>query len=58
MINQMILILKFLFGDVPHSPSYGLSILQLISFAIVCFDVDDSNNKNLFLTAKIINTML
>ena len=52
----MILILKnfpFLDGDVPRSPSYGLYISQLIRFARVCSNVDDFNNRNLFLTAEL-----
>ena len=42
-------------GDVPLSPSCGVYISQLIHFARVCFNVDDFNNRNLFLTAKLIN---
>ena len=44
----------FLDGDVPRSPSYGVYISQLILFARVCSYVDDSNNRNLFLTAKLL----
>ena len=44
----------FLDGDVPRSPSYGVYISQLISFARVCSYVDDCNNRNLFLTAKLL----
>ena len=40
-------------GDVPRSPSYGVYIFQLIRFARVCSNVDDFNNRNLFLTAKL-----
>ena len=36
---------------VPRSPSYGVYISQLIRFARVCSNVDDFNNRNLFLTA-------
>ena len=43
----------FLDGDVPRSPSYGVYISQLIRFARVCSYVDDFNNRNLFLTAKL-----
>ena len=39
--------------DVPRSPSYGVYISQLIRFARVCSNVDDFNNRNLFLTAKL-----
>ena len=42
----------FLDGDVPRSPSYGVYISQLIRFARRCSNVDDFNNRNLFLTAK------
>ena len=41
-------------GDVPGSPSYGVYISQLIRFARVCSNVDDFNNRNLFLTAKLL----
>ena len=44
----------FLDGDVPRSPSYGVYISQLIRFARVCSNVDDFNNRNLFLTAKLL----
>ena len=40
-------------GDVPRSPSYGVYISQLI-FARVCSNVDAFNNRNLFLTAKLL----
>ena len=42
-------IVNFLFldGDVPHSPSYGIYISQLIRFVRVCSNVDDCNNRNL-----------
>ena len=41
-------------GDVPRSPSYGVYISQLIRFARVCSNVDVFNNRNLFLTAKLL----
>ena len=44
----------FLDGDNPGSPSYGVYISQLIRFARVCSNVDDFNNRNLFLTAKLL----
>ena len=49
-------IVNFLFldGDVPCPPSYGVYISQLIHFARVCSNVDDFNNRNLFLTAKLL----
>ena len=34
--------------------SYGAYVSQLIRFASVCSNVDDSNNSNLFLTAKLL----
>ena len=37
-------------GDVPRSLSYGVYISQLIRFARVCSNIDDFNNRNLFLT--------
>ena len=52
--NFEIVNFPFLDGDVPRSPSYGVYISQLIRFARVCSNVDDFNNKNLFLTAKLL----
>ena len=52
--NFEIVNFPFLDGDVPCSPSYGVYISQLIRFARVCSDVDDFNNRNLFLTAKLL----
>ena len=52
--NFEIVNFPFLGGDVPRSPSYGLYISQLIRFARVCYNVDDFNNRNLFLTAKLL----
>ena len=37
-----------------RSPSYGVYISQLIRFARVCSNVDDFDNRNLFLTAKLL----
>ena len=51
--NFEIVNFPFLDGDIPRSPSYGVYISQLISFARVCYNVDDFNNRNLFLTAKL-----
>ena len=45
---------SFLEGDTPRSPSYGVYILQLIRFSRVCFNVDDFDNRNLFLTTKLL----
>ena len=52
--NFEIVNFPFLNGDVPRSPSYGVYISQLIRFARVCSNVDDFNNRNLFLTAKLL----
>ena len=52
--NFEIVNFPFLDGDVPRSPSYGVYISQLIPFPRVCSNVDDFNNRNLFLTAKLL----
>ena len=52
--NFEIVNFPFLDGDVPRSPSYGVYISQLIRFARVFSNVDDFNNRNLFLTAKLL----
>ena len=52
--NFEIVNFPFLDGDVPCSPSYGVYISQFIRFARVCSNVDDFNNRNLFLTAKLL----
>ena len=52
--NFEILNFPFLDGDVPRSPSYGVYTSQLIRFARVSSNVDDFNNRNLFLTAKLL----
>ena len=52
--NFEIVNVPFLDGDVPHSLSYGVYNSQLIRFARVCSNVDDFNNGNLFLTAKLL----
>ena len=44
----------FLDGGVPHRPSYGVYISQLIRFARVCSHVDDFNTLNKCLTAKLL----
>ena len=51
--NFEIVSFPFLDGDVPRSPSYGVYISQLIRFARVCSNVEDFNNRNLFLTAQL-----
>ena len=52
--NFEIVNFPFLDGDVPRSSSYGVYISQLIRFARVCSYVDNFNNRNLFLTAKLL----
>ena len=44
----------FLDGDVPRRPSYGACIFQLIRFAKASSHVTDFNNRNKFLTAKLL----
>ena len=56
--NFEIVNFHFLDGDVPRSPSYGVYIFQLIRFARVCSKVDDFNNRNVFLTAKLLNKVI
>ena len=41
-------------GDVPRRPSYGVYISQLIRFARASSHVTDFNNRNKFLTAKLL----
>ena len=52
--NIEIVNFQFLNGDVSRSPSYGVHISQLIRFARVGSSVDDFNNRNLFLIAKLL----
>ena len=52
--NFEIVNFPFIDEDVPRSPSYGVYISQLIRFARVCSNVDDLNNRNLLLTAKLL----
>ena len=52
--NFEIVNFPFLDGDVPRSPSYCVYVSQLIRFARVCSNIDDFNNRNLFLTAKLL----
>ena len=49
-------IVNFLFldGDVPQGPSYGVYISQLIRFSRASSHVTDFNNRNKFLTAKLL----
>ena len=52
--NFEVVIFPFLDGDVPRSPSDGVYISQLIRYARVCSNVLNFNNRNLFLTAKLL----
>ena len=52
--NFEIVKFPFLDGDFPRSPSYGVYISQLTCFARVCSNVDDFNNRNLFLIVKLL----
>ena len=52
--NFEIVNFPFLDRDVPCSSSNGVYNSQLIRFAIVCSNVDDLNNRNLFLAAKLL----
>ena len=59
MINGMILFFDivnfpFLDGDVPRCPSYGVYISQLIRFARASSHATNFNNRNKFLTAKLL----
>ena len=44
----------FLDGDVPHPPSYGVYISQLICFARVYSYLEEFNIRNLFLNAMLL----
>ena len=52
--NLEIVNFPFLDGDIPHSAFYGVNISQLIYIERVCSNVDDFNNRNLSLTAKLL----
>ena len=56
--NFEIVDFPFLDEDVPRFPSYGVCISQLIRFARVCSHVDDFNNRNKFLTSKLLNKVI
>ena len=51
--NFEIVIFPFL-----QSPSYGVYISKLFRLARVCSNLDDFNNRNLFLTAKLLNKVI
>ena len=46
--------IPFLDGNVPRRPSYSVYISQLIRFARASSHVTDVNNRNKFLTAKLL----
>ena len=52
--NFEIVNFPFLDGDVARCPSYGVYISQLIRFARVCSNIDDFNDRNFFLIAKLL----
>ena len=52
--NFEIVNFPFLDGDVPRSPSYGIYMSQLIRLARVCSYISYFNNRNQFLTAKLL----
>ena len=52
--NFEIVNFAFLDGDVPRFPSYGVYSSQLTRFSRVRSNDDDFNNRNLFLTAKLL----
>ena len=52
--NFYIVDFQFLDGDVPQRPFYGLYIPQLNRFARASSHVTDFNNRNKFLTAKLL----
>ena len=59
--NFEIVNFPFLDGDVPRSPFYGVYISQLIRFARVCSNVDDSNTteqQKLIFNCLVIKTRL
>ena len=51
--NFEIVNFQFREGEFQRSTSYGVYISRLIRFARVCSNIDDFNNRNLFLTAKL-----
>ena len=52
--NVEIVNFSFLNGDVPRPLSSGVYISQLTRFARVCSHVDDFNNRNKFLSSKLL----
>ena len=49
-----IVIFPILDSDVPHRPSYGVYISQLIRYARVCSHVDGFNTRNECLAAELL----
>jgi len=45
----------FLDGDIPLNPSYGVYTSQLVRFARVCNNVLDFNERNTFITEKLLH---
>ena len=45
----------FLDGDIPTAPSYGVYISQLVRFTRICSSVSDFNERNLFITEKLLH---
>ena len=52
--NFEIVNFPFLDGDISHAPSFGVYISQLVHFARVCSNVNDFNNRKLYLTANLL----
>ena len=52
--NFEIVNFPFLNRDGPRSPSYSVYFSQLIYFGRVCSNVSDFNNKNQFVTFKLL----
>ena len=44
----------YLDSDVPRAPAYGIYMSQLVRYARACTKVDDFNERNLFLTNKLL----
>ncbi len=53
--NFPIVNFPFLDGDIPIAPSYGIYISQLVRFARICSNISDFNERNLYLTNKLLH---
>ncbi len=42
-------------SDVPLTASYGVYLSQLVRFARVCYNVNDFNERNISITAKLLH---